>query len=109
MANFANAAVGPVSEFLNTIGGGIEQVRGLANELARLSGLEGIGASLATGINDLQIPGLSAGSSAGGRVLDQTFQLLGETPQDEVLARILAGEEEPGPLRSTTNNKHLTN
>lgn len=27
VANFANAAVGPVSEFLNTIGGGIEQVR----------------------------------------------------------------------------------
>lgn len=101
VANFANAAVGPVSEFIATLGGGIGTVQDLANELARLTGLEQIGAGLATRINDLQIPGLSADSAAYGRVLDQTFSLIGQTQQDETLARILAGEEEPGPLKVT--------
>jgi tape measure domain-containing protein len=101
VAAFAESAVGPVSNFFAELNGGINVARNLANELARITGLEQIGANLATGINDLQIPGLSAGSSAGGRVIDQTFELLGRTPQDEALARILAGEEEPGPLKVT--------
>jgi len=101
VAAFAEAAVDPVTNFIAQLEGGIGAAQGFANELARISGLEGFGAGLAKGINDLQIPGLSAGSSAGGRVVDQTFSLLGETPQDETLARILAGEEKPAPLQIT--------
>jgi tape measure domain-containing protein len=99
VAAFAEAAVGPVSNFFAELNGGINVAKDLANELARITGLEQIGANLATGINDLQIPGLSAGSSAYTRVLDQTFSLIGQTPQDETLARILAGEEDPPPLK----------
>lgn len=101
VADFSLAAVGPVQQLIDTIGGGVGQVRDLANEFARLTGLEQIGFRSAQVYNDLQIPGLSAGSSLGGRIIDQTFSLLGQTPQDEELARLLTGEDGPAPLKVT--------
>lgn len=95
VANLANAAVDPISRFLDTLAGGVTGVRELGNELARISGLDAFGAGFAKSVNSLQIPGLEVGSSAYQRVLEQSFSLVGETVQDEELARILTGEETP--------------
>lgn len=101
VANFANAAVGPIAGFIAQLESGVGHAQNFANELARISGLEAIGANAATFVNDLNVPGLSAGSSAYGRVLDQTFTLIGQTQQDETLAAILAGNAPPEPLKVT--------
>jgi tape measure domain-containing protein len=101
VAAFANAAVGPIAGFIAQLETGVGHAQNFANELARISGLEAIGASAATFVNDLNVPGLSAGSSAYGRVLDQTFSLIGQTQQDETLAAILAGNAPPEPLKVT--------
>jgi tape measure domain-containing protein len=101
VAAFANAAVGPIAGFIAQLETGVGHAQNFANELARISGLEAIGASAATFVNDLNVPGLSAGSSAYGRVIDQTFSLIGQTQQDETLAAILAGNAPPEPLKVT--------
>lgn len=99
MADGINAAIGPLQTMIGQLDGGIGTARAFANELARISGLEGIGAAVATGINDLQIPGLTAGSSAHTRVLSQTFELLANTPEDQALADALSGKALPEPLK----------
>lgn len=110
VANFANAAVGPISDFVGWLSSGQTAAMGFANELARLTGLERVGAALAEGVNNLQIPGLTATSSAGGRVVTQTFELLGKTPQDEAIARYLAGDVDPeaDPLRIVIDSEKPT-
>src|SRR5690606_36098255 len=40
-----------------------------------------------------------ATSSAAGRMVSQTFEMNGKTPQDEALARALTGEDPPEPLK----------
>ncbi len=102
VAGFAEAAVGPIQTLAGWLQSGSDAANNFANGLARLTGLEGIGSNIAPFINDLNIPGLTAGSSAHGRVLSQSFELLGETPQDEALAAILAGENPP-PLQITVH------
>lgn len=102
---FVQMAIGPVQELVGWFNQATGAANGFANELARITGLEGAGAALATGINDLQIPGLSAGSSAGGRVLTQTFELLGNTPQDQALADALSGKTQPEPLKVTVTSE----
>lgn len=101
VAAFTNYVIGPIQTFVGWLEQGQNAATGFANELARISGLERVGASIATGINDLGIPGFTAASSAGGRVVDQTFHLLGETAQDEALLRALTGEGGPAPLKIT--------
>lgn len=101
---FANAAVEPISNFV----GWLQQMEGAAvgaaNALAAITGLDRIGAAAAQGINDLGIPGLTAGSSRAGNVLTGTFELLGATPQDEALAGLLTGEQEQtAPTAITVN------
>lgn len=95
MGAFVNQAIGPLTQLVNLIGEGTNAANGFANELARLSGLEGVGYNLSKMVNGLGISGLSASSSAGGRVLEQSFSLIGATPQDEALARYFAGETPP--------------
>lgn len=93
VAAFAEYAVGPITDMANAL-------RAVNEFLARgaaVNGLDRFGASAATWINDLAIPGLSAGSSRAGNVVKGTFELLGATPQDEALAAILAGEQDPAP------------
>lgn len=101
VAAFANYAIGPISQFVAFLQSGKGAAEGFANELARLTGLEQIGFRSAQTYNDLQIPGLVSESSLGGRILEQSFNLVGETAQDETLARILAGEEDVAPLKIT--------
>lgn len=98
---FVQMAIGPVQELVGWFNQATGAANGFANELARITGLEGAGAALATGINDLQVPGLTAGSSAYSRVLSQTFELVGNTPEDEALAAALAGRAQPEPLKVT--------
>lgn len=108
VAAFANAAVGPISDFIGWLSAGGTAANGFANELARISGLENVGAALAEGVNSLNIPGLTATSSKAGRTVGQTFELLGKTPQDEALAKYFAGEAEPDPLRIVVDSEKPT-
>src|SRR5690606_36546080 len=52
VAKFANAAVGPIAGFIAQLETGVGHAQNFANELARISGLEAIGASAATFFND---------------------------------------------------------
>lgn len=99
MADFVQFAIGPVQTLIGLFESGASAANSFANEIARISGAEAIGAAAATWVNDRQIPGLNANSSAGGRVLSQTFELLGATAKDEALANALAGKAAPEPLR----------
>lgn len=101
LGDFVNYAVGPIQSLIGLFDQGVGSARAFANELARISGLEGAGFAASTFINDLGVPGLTSGSSAAGRVLTQTFELLGATPEDDALARALAGEAPPEPLKIT--------
>ncbi|WP_375597569.1 tape measure protein [Devosia sp. Naph2] len=101
LGDFINYAVGPMQSLIGLFDQGVGSARAFANELARISGLEGAGFAASTFINDLGVPGLTSGSSAAGRVLTQTFELLGATPEDEALARALAGEAPAEPLKIT--------
>lgn len=99
MGDGIQAAIGPLQTLVGLFEGGVNAARDFANEIARITGAEKVGAAVATSINDLQIPGLTAGSSAHTRVLTQTFELLGATPQDQSLADALAGRLPPEPLK----------
>jgi len=100
LAIFLENIVGPVQTFVGSIQTGIDKVQELSNAIAQITGLERIGFDAAITTNNLTGGvGLSANSSAAGRVLDQTFALVGETPQDETLAAIMAGKAEPEPLK----------
>lgn len=101
LGDFINYAVGPMQSLIGLFDQGVGAARAFANELARISGLEGAGFAASTFINDLGVPGLSAGSSAADRVMTQTFELLAATPQTEALAKALAGEAPPEPLKIT--------
>ncbi|MEQ9634814.1 MAG: tape measure protein [Devosia marina] len=101
LGDFINYAVGPMQSLIGLFDQGVGSARAFANELARISGLEGAGFAASTFINDLGVPGLTSGSSAAGRVLTQTFELLGATPEDDALARALAGEAPAEPLKIT--------
>lgn len=101
LGDFVNYAVGPMQSLIGLFDQGVGSARAFANELARISGLEGAGFAASTFINDLGVPGLSSGSSAADRVLSQTFELLGATPKDDALGRALAGEAPPEPLKIT--------
>lgn len=101
LGDFVNYAVGPMQSLIGLFDQGVGSARAFANELARISGLEGAGFAASTFINDLGVPGLTSGSSAAGRVLTQTFELLGATPEDDALARALAGEAPAEPLKIT--------
>lgn len=101
LGDFVNYAVGPIQSLIGLFDQGVGSARAFANELARISGLEGAGFAASTFINDLGVPGLSAGSSAADRVLSQTFELLGATPKDDALGRALAGEAPTEPLKIT--------
>ena len=101
LGDFVNYAVGPLQSLIGLFDQGVGSARAFANELARISGLEGAGFAASTFINDLGVPGFSAGSSAADRVLSQTFELLGATPKDDALGRALAGEAPPEPLKIT--------
>lgn len=99
LAIFLDAIIPPLQTFIAGLQDGIVQARGLAFELARISGLDQAGFNFAVGVNNLGLgDALSVGSSAAGRVVDQTFALIGATPQDETLAAILAGNAPPAPL-----------
>lgn len=99
MGDGIQAAIGPLQTLVGLFEGGVNAARDFANEIARIGGWDQASAKAATWINDRQIPGLSAGSSAGGRVLQQTFELLGATPQDQALADALAGKAQPEALK----------
>lgn len=99
LAVFLNNIVGPLQTFIAGLNEGIASARGLAEEVARITGLEQFGFDAAVATNNLTGgAGLSVGSSAAGRVIEQTFSLIGKTPQDEALARALAGEAPPQPI-----------
>jgi tape measure domain-containing protein len=100
LAIFLENIVGPVQTFVGSIQTGIDKVQELSSAIAQITGLERIGFDAAITTNNLTGGvGLSANSSAAGRVLDQTFELVGATPQDEALAAIMAGKAEPEPLK----------
>lgn len=100
LAVFLENIAGPIHNFAGNMDFGIAKVREFANEIARVTGLEAIGFDAAVATNNLGLGGsLTANSSAAGRVVDQTFALIGETPQDSALAAIMAGKAEPQPLK----------
>lgn len=102
MGEFVEYAVGPVKSLVGLFESGTEHARNFANEIAKIfGGDKGIGLAASKWINDRQIPGLSAHSITGRQVLEQTFSLLGATPQDEELARILGGGKPTEPLKIT--------
>lgn len=101
LGDFVNYAVGPMQSLIGLFDQGIGSARAFANEIARISGLEGVGFAAAVATNNQNIPGLTAGSSAAGRVLTQTFEMLGATPADEAFARAITGEAPPAPLKVT--------
>ena len=101
LAVFLDNIVGPLQNFIAGMNEGIAAARGLANEISRTTGLEGFGFDAAVAANNLTGgSGLTVGSSAASRVIEQTFSMVGQTPQDEALARALAGEPPP-PLEIT--------
>lgn len=108
LAGFAQAAVASIQTFVGWLSEGQAAATGFANELARLTGFERLGFAAAQGVNNLGIPGLTAGSSAAGRVVSGTFDLIGATPQDDALARILTGEDTPPPTQITVNGPGRT-
>lgn len=97
LGELAAASVGPITDMANALNDATNAVREFLARGAAVNGLDRFGAAAATWINDLAIPGLSAGSSRAGNVVKGTFELLGATPQDEALAAILAGEQDPAP------------
>jgi tape measure domain-containing protein len=99
MADLVHAAVGPIQTLVGLFEQGAGAANAFANEIARISGAEAIGAKASAWVNDRQIPGLSSASSAYGRVLTQTFELVGATAEDTALAAALAGKAEPEPLK----------
>lgn len=101
LGDFINYAVGPMQSLIGLFDQGIGSARAFANELARISGLEGAGFAASTFINDLGVPGLTSGSSAADRVLKQTFEMLGATPADDAFVRAITGEEPAAPLKIT--------
>lgn len=106
VAGFINAAIGPISEFVGYLERGAIAGQGFANEIAKLTGADsGIGLSISKFINDRQIPGLTAGSITGGQVIDQTFALVGETPQDEELAALLTGQKTAASVGASVVNQ----
>ncbi len=93
LATFLDNIVEPLQTFINGMNDGLAAARGFANEIARITGLERFGFDTAVATNNLTGGhGLVASSSAAGRVVTQTFEMIGKTPQDEALARALAGE-----------------
>lgn len=100
LAVFLDNIVGPLQTFIGGMNDGIAAARGLANEISRITGLERLGFDAAVATNNLTGgAGLSASSSAAGRVIEQTFALVGKTPQDEALVRALAGDVPPEPIQ----------
>lgn len=94
VAEFANAAAGPIGEFIRLLGEAQGAAGGLGNEIAKLTGAgQGVGLNIARFINDRQIPGLNVGNFAADQVINQSFSLVGETPQDDDLAALLTGRE----------------
>ncbi|KQX35338.1 hypothetical protein ASD04_14965 [Devosia sp. Root436] len=99
LAVFLDNIVGPLQTFIAGMNDGIAAAQGLANEISRITGLERFGFDAAVATNNLTGgAGLVANSSAAGRVVTRTFEMIGKTPQDEALARALAGETPPTPL-----------
>jgi len=100
LATFLENIIGPVQTFVGGIQTGIDKVNELSNAIAQITGLERIGFDAAVATNNLTGgAGLSGNSSAAGRVVDQTFSLIGATPEDNALAAIMAGKAEPAPLK----------
>lgn len=77
VAAFAEAAVGPISNMASALGSASDAIRTFIERGAALNGLDQIGANAARWINDLQIPGLVAGSSRAGNVLSGSFDAIG--------------------------------
>lgn len=100
LAVFLENITGPISNFVGGIQSGIDKVQELSNAIAQVTGLERVGFDAALATNNMGLGGsLTANSSAAGRVLSQTFELVGATPQDEALAAALAGNAPPEPLK----------
>lgn len=100
LAAFLNNIAGPLQSFVAGMNEAIGVTTDLANEIARITGLERIGFDAAVATNNVTGGvGLVGQSSAAGRVINQTFALVGQTPKDEALARALAGETPPEPLK----------
>lgn len=98
LAVFLDNIVGPLQTFIAGMNEGIAAARGLANEISRITGLERLGFDAAVATNNLTGgSGVVANSSAAGRVVQQTFEMVGKTPKDEALARALAGEAPLAP------------
>lgn len=104
VAAFANAAVEPLTNMTAALQGAVNTIRTFIEAGAAVNGLDRVGAGAAQFINDLGIPGLTAGSSRAGNVLTGTFELLGATPQDEALAGLLTGEQEQTTPTAITVN-----
>jgi tape measure domain-containing protein len=105
LAVFLNNIADPLQGFVGGLNESLAVVRGLTNAIADLTGASsGIGFDFAVATNNLTGgAGLSVGSSAATRVIEQTFEMIGKTPKDEALARALAGEAPPEPLRIVVN------
>ena len=100
LAVFLDNIVGPLQNFINGMNQGIAAAQGLAAEISRITGLERFGFDAAVATNNATGgAGLVARSSAADRIVSQTFEMIGKTPKDEALARALAGEAPPEPLR----------
>lgn len=92
VASFAEAAVGPISIMASALGGASDAIRTFIERGAALNGLDQIGANAARWINDLQIPGLVAGSSRADNVLGGSFDAIGgESAIQDVADRIAEG------------------
>lgn len=93
LAGFLTNIIGPIETFLGGLQAGIDKTQEFAAEIARITGGERLGFDAALATNNLGLgPGLQSESTAAGRVLEQSFRLVGETPQDEALAAALAGK-----------------
>lgn len=105
LAVFLNNIADPLQGFVGGLNESLAVVRGLTNAIADLTGASsGIGFDFAVATNNLTGgAGLSVGSSAATRVIEQTFEMIGKTPKDEALARALAGEAPQEPLRIVVN------
>lgn len=100
LAAFLDNIVEPLQTFINGMNDGLAAARGFANEISRITGLERFGFDAAVAANNLTGgKGLVASSSAAGRMVSQTFEMIGKTRQDDALARALAGEVPPEPLK----------
>lgn len=96
LAVFLNNIAGPLQTFVANLQSPIDKVHELANGIAQITGLDLLGINAAAAINDRGFgPAFEAKSSMAGRIVDQTFKLIGETPQDEALAKILTGQQAP--------------